>query len=249
MTHRKSMRTGLRLAAAVLVAGSALALGACSQVPHHRHDSGDPDVRLATALRELDLARSTGKNNNVVRDHERVIVDSNAAKDRIEQLALEFPTHGPTLLVNANLAFEAHDTVKAQQHLDRLLELEPDNVFAGILRAQICLQEGNLPLAKRIIENQIEIAPDSPHLHETMASIHFFAGDLDAAEKSLARAEHLGRDEWSIAYHRGLIAERRGDVAGARAQFRKASDLNPSHIASRAHLIGLEPIKPASESK
>jgi Flp pilus assembly protein TadD len=81
-----------------------------------------------------------------------------------------------------------------------------------------------------------------------MASIHFFGGELDAAEKALARAEHLGRDQWSIAYHRGLIAERRGDVGAARVQFRKANELNPAHIASRAHLIGLEPI-PAVESK
>lgn len=243
MSDIETARRPFRGRLTVALLGALLALSACRHVPHNRHDSGDPDVRLAAALEQLDEARSQGENNNVLRSDQRVIVDSDASRYRIRQLALEFPNHGPTLLVNAELAFEAGDMASAQGYLDRLLTLEPDNVFGGIYRARIALNEGNIPLARDVMERQLEMNPDSPHLHEVMASVHFFSGDLTAADKSLVTAGRLGSAEWRVAYHRGLIAEKRGDVEGARRLLRRSSELNPDDPRSRARLIGLEPAK------
>jgi len=242
MTNANSARTKVWGRTTAVLLGLLLALSACRHVPHHRHDSGDPDVRLASALQQLDEARASGTNNNVLMSDQRVIIDSDAARHKIEQLALEFPRHGPTLLVNAELAFKGNQIERAQSFLDRLLALEPDNVFGGIYRARVALHEGNVPLARRVLQEQLEMNPDSPHLHEVLASVYFFSGDMAAADKELVAAGRLGSAEWRVAYHRGLIAEKLGDVEGARRLLRRSSELNPDDPKSRARLIGLEPI-------
>lgn len=229
-----------RLGAGALTLGLAFALSACQHVPREDHSTGSPDERLAKALERLDMAREVGRNNNTVMKHESVIVDPDTVKADIERLAFVFPRHEPTLLVNANMAFEAKEYEKAQAFCDRILRDQPENVFAGIIRARIALHDGNVPYARRVLERQLELAPESPFLYEVLAGVEYLDGRLAESETALDHAEALGGSEWRIAYHRGLLAERRDDALGAAGFFRHCLELKPDHEPARAHLALLE---------
>ena len=233
-------RTGAVRGAAVALAG-ALVLAACSHVPHARHDSADADAKLQTVLAEWDEAKSRGMNTGGLREEQSVIVDNDQTRLHLEQLALESPRHVPTLLMCAQTAFDAGETEKASAYCDRVLDLQPDNNFAGILKAQTALADGNVPMAREVMKSQIQRAPDSCFLHEVMEGVEYYGGDLEAAERELGTAERLGGDGWRIAYHRGLIAEKRGNSADARKFYERASQLRPNYGAAKDRLGGLPP--------
>ncbi len=236
---RMRNRTGA-LALCLSLAG-AFALSACAHAPHARHDSADADARLAAALKEWDQAHSTGMNNGAVYADEPVIVDSGAAKLHIEQIALEFPRHVPTLVMCAQICFQAGEIEKASAYADRALTLQSDNNFAGIIRAQAALSDGNLPKAREVAKKQLSLTPDSCYLHEVMAGIEFYAGDMAACEREVSLAERYGSDPWRIAYHRGLLAERRGDPSEAKKQFEKSAQLCPTADFAKSRMNGIEP--------
>lgn len=57
----------------------------------------------------------------------------------------------------------------------------------------------------------------------------FDAGKLDDAEKSFARVVEKAPDNVSARYNLGVIAERKGDIAGAQAQYEAAHKLDANH--------------------
>lgn len=234
-------RTGTVRGAAVVLS-SALLLAACSHVPHPRHDSADADAKLQAALAEWDEAHSHGMNSGAVYENQTMIVDNEATRLRFEQLALESPRHVPTLLMCAQSAFEAGEMEKAAAYCDRILDLQPDNNFAGILRAQTALSDGNIPLAREVTKSQLARSPDSCYLHEVLAGIEYYAGDLASAEREIASAERLGSEGWRIAYQRGLIAEKRGNTADARKFYERATQLRPNYGAAKDRIEGLPPV-------
>lgn len=224
----------------VLTLGLTFVLAACQHVPTEKHSTGSPDERLAMALERLDTARAAGRNNNTVMSDERVIVDPDTVRKDIEALAFEFPRHVPTLLTNAELAFEGGEHEKAQAYCDRILRLQPENVYAGIMRARIALHDGNVPFARRTLQRQLEMSPESPFIYEVLAGVEFLDGRLAEASTALDNAEALGGEPWRIAYHRGLISERRGERAAAADHYRACLVLRPDYEPARAHLALLE---------
>jgi tetratricopeptide (TPR) repeat protein len=232
------------LAACAILAGT-LAAGGCRMAPTERNQEGDPDARLASALSELDKARSSGRNNNTVASDESVIMDPESARLRFDNLAVEYPAHVPTLTMCALLSFEAGEFEKSAAYADRALALQPEHNFAAILRARVALQEGNLPRARDVLSRQIAMTPESPYLHEMLASVHYFSGELAAAEQELRLAEHHGSEPARLAYLNGLLAEKRGNPDDAKKLFAKAVELDPGFEEAQSQLLGLSGPAPA----
>lgn len=239
---RRRIRTGTW---AVWLATAALGLAACQNVPHPRHENADPDQRLAAALARYDMTQSYGQNNGTLLSDQRVIVDSGGARLAIEELSLEYPNHVPTLLMCADLCFQAGEREKATAYADRVLNLQPSNNFAAILRARTAIQDGSLSKAREVLESQVRLTPQSPYVHEMLASVHFLGGDLASCERELAEADRLGGDAPRIAYNKGLVAERRGDKAGARSQYERALQLQPGYPEAESRLAAIVGAAPA----
>lgn len=235
------MRNRAGALAAPLALLGAFGLAACAHAPHARHDSADADARLAAALKEWDQAHSTGMNNGAVYDKEQVVVDSGAAKLHVEQISLEYPRHVPTLVMCAQLCYQTGEFEKAAAYADRALALQADNNFAGIIRAQAALADGNIPKAREVVRRQLALTPDSCYLHEVMAGIEFYSGDIEACEREVGLAERYGSDPWRIAYHRGLVAEKRGNEAEAKKQYEKSAQLCPTSEFARSRMNGIAP--------
>ena len=108
------------------------------------------------------------------------------------------------------------------------------------MRGRIAIQQGNLPFARRLLEEHVQLAPDSSELREALASVHYLLGDLTRARRELEIAERLGAPRWRVAYHRGLLEEADGKPEAAIDYYRRALEGNPGWDRARARLRGLE---------
>lgn len=186
----------------------------------------DPAGELESVMEDWEAAREDGRSGEV----ERV---------RLEQLLSKYPRNVPMLFNAAVLAHDAGDRMRARGHLDMILDLDARHASAAALRARLALADGNLPLADRLVEEQIMLNPDAAVLYEVRSAVAFMKDDKQLAMDSLERAERLGAPSWRVSYHRGLIAERDGRHEEAIGHYRSALG-EQEHAASRSRLRALE---------
>jgi predicted Zn-dependent protease len=234
--ERRGIETLVRtLAIAVVIAW----LPCCSVTGFNaRPQPVSPDQPLCDYLGALRRARADGGQAEVVPGDAGTRMDVHRIESELRRLALEFPTHVPTLFANAMLSYEVDDRESAQRYLDRLLTIDPGHVDAAVLRCRIALREGDVPLAKNVLERAIAVSPDQAELHETMAAVDFVAGHFDAAQTELATAENLGTPRWRAAFDRGLVAESLGERDFALSQYAivlsERPEFEPAQARSRA---------------
>ena len=190
----------------------------------------DPDARLAAVLQPLESARATG------------CVIGNEC-DRLQRemarLTVICAGHAPTLMANAVLAYDDHRPAESQQYLDEILAQPRSYPDAAALRARIAIEEGNLPFARRLLEQHIRLVPDHAGLHETYAAALYLDGKMPQAIDELSMAAALGAPAWRVAYHRGLIEEASGRLAEASRFYSEALQGNPSWTAAESRLKAL----------
>lgn len=219
--------------AAILVASACVTTS-----PLVRQECGNPDAQLVALLQPLEALRANGC------DGQGGTSDCERLRHEIERLALVCPGHVPTLMANAVIAYEEHQRVKSQQFLDQILAEARSRPDAAVLRARIAVEEGNVPFARRLLEQQIKLAPDHAGLHETYAATLYLQGQLPDATRELATAGALGAPGWRIAYHLGLIAEASGRLEEARRHYTEALEGNPGWPPAQSRLRGLRVLEP-----
>jgi Flp pilus assembly protein TadD len=165
-----------------------------------------------------------------------LIFDCSSEWLAIERLATEFPRHVPTLMANAVIAYDERDKVKAKRYLDALFSVTESHPDAAVLRSRVAIDQGNMPLARRVIETQLAYTPNEASVHEAYSSILYMLRDLDGAAREIGLAEKLGAPGWRVAYNRGLIAEAAGRPQDAQRMYQTAVDGNPDFAPARARL-------------
>lgn len=198
----------------------------------HRDTSCNPDERLADLVAAYESCRDGSGH------YGDLIPDCGSEWLAIERLALEFPRHVPTLMANAVIAYDEREPVKAKRYLDALFTLERSHPDAAVLRSRVAIDEGNMPLARRVLETQVAYTPNEPSVREALSSVHYMSHDLDAAVREITAAEKLGAPAWRVAFNRGLIAEAAGRPTDAQRYFQAALDANPEFAPARARLPG-----------
>jgi predicted Zn-dependent protease len=162
-----------------------------------------------------------------------------ALQREIEHLSIICAGHAPILLANAIVAYEINQPVKAQQFLDQVFERPISNPDAATLRARIAIEEGNLPFARRLLEEQIRLAPDHAGLRELHGATLYLSGRLDEARRALLAARAFGAPDWRVAYHLGLVEESAGNVQAAIAHYTEALAKNPAWKPAQSRLNAL----------
>jgi tetratricopeptide (TPR) repeat protein len=219
----------------VLSAG--LLAGACASArPLMYQECERPDQQLASVLGPLEALIARGCEPEL---DSRTDSECSRLRRQIERLALVCPNHSPTLMANAVIAYDDHNGPKAQQFLDRILSQRESSPDAAMLRARIALDEGNVPFARRMLEQQLKLAPAHAGLHETLGAALFLAGSMTEARRQLTTADVLGAPHWRIAYHLGLIEEAAGRSEQAINYFAESVQDNPAFLPAEAHLQGL----------
>jgi tetratricopeptide (TPR) repeat protein len=204
--------------------------------PLLRQQCYDPDAQLADVLRPLEALRAKGCSSGTSRA-------GGSECDRLEaeigHLAVVCPGHAPTLMANAVIAYDAHRPQESQQYLDQILSQPRPYPDAAVLRAQIALEEGNVPFARRLLEQEIMLVPDHAGLHEVHAATLFVDRRLDEARAELTRAAALGAPRWRVAYHLGMIEELSGHPDEAARLYMEALQGNPAYAAADSRLRAL----------
>jgi predicted Zn-dependent protease len=217
-------------AAVVLTAACAM-----PQPPLVRQQCYNPDAQLAAVLKAYEAVRAEGCNvDNVQRRAE-----CDRLRREIARLAVVCSTHAPTLMANAVIAYEEGQPAESQQLLDQILAQPRRNPDAAALRARIAIEEGNVPFARRLLEQQIKLAPDHAGLHETYAAALYLDGRLPDAREELRIAGSLGAPRWRIAYHLGLIEELSGRADEAGRLYAEALTGNPGWAPAESRLKAL----------
>ena len=199
----------------------------------------DPDVRLRELLEQWHATRDAG-GSCASGGRKYPYVDCGRIQAAIERLALEFPSHPPILVANAVIAYETRQPEKAESYLDALIELQDAEPGAVVLRSRLAIREGNLPYARRLLEEQVQLTPDAADLREALASVHYLLGSFDLERRELRVAERLGAPAWRVAYNRGLLKEAEGHPGEAIAYYRQALEAYPGWEKARSRLRGLE---------
>jgi tetratricopeptide (TPR) repeat protein len=220
----------------VLVVVSLIPVGCASTAPLARLECYNPDQQLMAALRHLEARRAAGCEAG------RTIgetAECERYKREIERLAVVCSTHIPTLMANAVIAYDDRQRAKAQQFLDRIFSEPRSHPDAAVLRARIAVDDGNLPFARRLLQQQIKLAPDHAGLHETYGGVLYLDGQLNGARRELISAGALGAPRWRIAYHLGLVEEAAGNLEAARNYYAEAVAENPGFAQAQSRLSGL----------
>lgn len=219
-----------------LAVACALALPACQSPPGNPHD---PSVLLRERLVAWQEVRAQGWTCEERAAESSPLVDCERISGEIALLAVEFPRHPDVLLANASIAHALKRPDQAQGYLDRLLGIQPMRPDAALLRSRIALVDGNLRLARRVLEEQIELVPDHAGLREALASVFYLEGETEAAQRSLDAAARLGAPRWRVAYNRGLIAEAEAELDEAARHYEEALRGAPEFHRARSRLRGL----------
>ena len=201
-------------------------------LPTAHQQCSDPGPRLAEVLRPLEELRAKGCIGADASECDRLRLE-------VARLAVICAGFVPTLMANAVLSYDDHQSVQSQQYLDEILAQPRPFPDAAALRARIAIEEGNLPFARRMLEQQIRLVPDHAGLHETYAAALYLDGRMLEAAAELTMAAALGAPSWRIAYHRGLIEEAGGRFVEAGRFYAEALQGNPGWPPAESRLKAL----------
>ena len=231
-------RTFRRTSRRALLSVSFMMTTACATTaPIVRQQCYNPDAQLAAVLKPYEELRAKGCEGVSA---ERGAAECDRLRREIERLQVVCPGHTPTLMANAVLAYDDQQPAEAQQLLDLILAQQRSHPDAAVLRARIAIEEGNVPFARRLLEQQIKLIPDHSGLHETFAATLYLDGRMDEARDELTMAGALGAPRWRIAYHLGLIEEAAGRTDEASRFYAEAVQGNPGWAPAESRLRALK---------
>jgi len=219
-----------------VLAGSVMAFACKTTSPLVRQECGNADAQLARVLQPLEALRAKGCDAG---GGPGGASECDRLRRELERLVVVCPGHAPTLMANAVIAYDEHQPVKSQQLLDVILAQPRSYPDAAVLRARIAIEEGNLPSARRLLEQQIRLVPDHAGLHETFGAALYLGGLLPEARRELTLAGALGAPRWRIAYHLGLVEEASGRFDDARRHYAEALEANPGWTPAQSRLNAL----------
>ena len=126
------------------------------------------------------------------------------------------------------------------QFLDLILSQPKAYPDAATLRARIAIEQGNIPFARRLLEQNIKLAPDHSGLHETYAAALYLDGAIADSRSELTMAGALGAPRWRVAYHLGLLEEAAGRSDAASQLYAEALQGNPGWQPAESRLKALK---------
>jgi tetratricopeptide (TPR) repeat protein len=215
--------------------------GCAARSPLLRQQCYDADAQLASVMQPLEALRAKGCTAGIARaDGSRC----DELEAEVAHLAVVCQGHAPTLMANAVISYDHHRPEEAQQFLDQILSQSRPYPDAAVLRARIALEQGNVPYARRMLEQEIKLVPDHAGLHETYAAALFLDKRLDDARAELTRAGALGAPRWRTAYHLGVIEELSGRLDEAARLYMEALQGNPGFRPADSRLRALRAASP-----
>lgn len=136
------------------------------------------------------------------------------------RLAYARITAGNRLLRQAQFA-------AAEEAFRAALALDADVVGARIGLAACGYSRGDLPAAKRWVEETLEMDPHNSQALGLMGIVCWRLGDLSSASEALQQALSLDPNDASLHNYIGIVQHDNGELEGAAESFARALELDP----------------------
>ena len=122
---------------------------------------------------------------------------------------------------------------RAATHIQRILQRNPRNYDALVLRAEVRQNTGDLPGAEKDARAVVQVAPENASSWQALGEVLHLRGTPDAlreAERCFRKALQIAPDAWEVHQHLGQLLFSQGRYADAAAELEQAlrsNDLNP----------------------
>lgn len=162
--------------------------------------------------------------------------DLQAATSQLQALRKLFPGHPQTLYHEAQLALLQRDYAGAQERVNKLLTLVPDDLKVLQLAGWVEFQAGALLQAEAHLAKALQRSPELPLARRLLSQVHLRKGRPDQA---LALLQPMIDREDAPSVLVSLAAEallQKGEPEQAEALFARAARLDPQDARSRTAL-------------
>lgn len=145
-------------------------------------------------------------------------------------------------LVAARVCRDREDRVEARDHLDRVLDLDPENVLALLERADLVRAEGDREQAMRDLQTLLELEPDHPDAQSALEALEESALWRSVAEEGSPRDPGEAPPSGTTDVGASTFPELAGTgSAGTSNEIEMAWDADPFGIEEDFGLAGDEP--------
>ena len=196
----------------------------------------EPDQQLNNLLAQHHISAGSGLECH---QQPQQRVDCHALANQLGALTLRYPHHSEINLIAALVYFQTGRTIDSQQLLDKVLSQAKPMPEAAILRSRIALQEGNINLARTLLNRQLQLVPDHPELYASLASTYYLEGRYEQSQSMLQTADRLGAPAWRTSYHLALVHEAQQHWPTACQYYVQTLNRQPAHAKSLSRLLAL----------
>lgn len=192
----------------------AISEGAYKEAIEFYNQSLKEDPNYSSALNNRGVARmETGHAYEAILDYNQAIAMDASYKDALLNRAYAYEEIGQ---------FE-----KALKDVERVEQLVEDSSFVSFYKGLVLTKVRRYDEAYQAFSRSDSLNPLNPETIVNLATIHYFKGELDVAEKKLDQALDLQANDPNVFNLKSLIALERKDYLGALADINRAMDEVP----------------------
>ncbi len=138
-----------------------------------------------------------------------------AAAEVVEQLGKDAPSAGLTLLMKGRVAAAQRNYPVALENLQKLVNVDPDNVQVRTLIGGVNLEQGNLEQAAMNLQRALAASPDFVPARRLLAQVQMAQGRPEAASQTLEASGADGQGSPDLLLMQARAALAAGDQARA----------------------------------
>jgi Flp pilus assembly protein TadD len=143
------------------------------------------------------------------------------------QLFLSDRPNDVTILYNLGMALsDVGRLVEAQGHLQRAIELAPDNINARVAMGVALQRQGQTARAIEVLRAAVDRAPDNLWAQRNLGVCLLSAGQIQQADACLRKATQMHPEDQESWHGLAQVLERLGNTAEADAAYRRAIDID-----------------------
>lgn len=131
------------------------------------------------------------------------------------------------------------DFVGSRESFDRALEIDPQFALAIQQKANMELNAGNPDVARSLILQALQLAPDDAKSHIQLGLIEDHERHWDAAITAYQHAAVIQPNWPQVPTGMGVVEMHRADLPAAKIAFSKAIEIDPDFVDARAMLANL----------
>lgn len=231
MGNASTSRRGTYVVLALVLLGLAAALGAFAwwdyqarQIKQRATDpAGSPDWDRAAAQRETEEVGEVFTS----------ISDEPGARSAVlpmgRRLVERYPGFAPAHLLYGQMLVRYGDADAGYEQVKRSIEINPNQPTVQVMAGTLAIQLGALEAALRHVDDALALDPDNTSTRVLKAHVLIEMGKLDDAELLLLEALQADSSLHSAYAVQASLYARRGNVAMAVQQMRKALNFTPEY--------------------